>query len=77
MLQRIWVDRAFSVAGARTEDDRRVKIDKPWRWNRLGGPDFRQARVEIGGEWYYGDVELHLREEDWRLHAHADDPNYD
>ena len=77
LLQKIWAERAFSVADACTVDGQPLKIDTVGRWNRQGGPDFKQARVRVGDEWLHGDVELHLREEDWKAHGHAKDPAYD
>ena len=76
LLQKIWAEQAFCVADACTVDGRSVKIDAVGRWNRQGGPDFKQARIRVGDEWLHGDVELHLREEDWKAHRHAADPAY-
>jgi len=77
LLQRIWAEQTFDVSGLRTVDGRPVKIEGKGRWNRLGGPDFAEARIKIGDEWLSGAVEVHLREEDWRAHGHAGDGNYD
>ncbi|WP_221029165.1 DUF2851 family protein [Actomonas aquatica] len=76
LLQRIWAERAFCVSDGRTANGEAVRIDTVGRWNRQGGPDFKGARVCVGGQWLHGDVELHLREEDWRHHRHAADPAY-
>jgi Protein of unknown function (DUF2851) len=77
LLQQIWLRCDFDQARACTTDGRRVRILHPGRWNRLGGPDFKQARLEIGGVAVCGDVELHLRAADWAAHGHASDPAYD
>src|SRR5690606_21486298 len=76
LLQRIWAERAFCIRDANTADGRRVRVERAGRWNRLGGPDFLQARVCLGDEWREGDIEVHLREEDWAAHRHARDANY-
>lgn len=76
LLQRIWGERMFDLAAARTMDGRAVVVDFAGRWNRQGGPDFRDARLRIGDAWVHGDVEIHLREEDWLAHGHRTDPNY-
>ena len=77
LLQRIWMERAFQHELARSVDGRRVRILHPGKWNLLGGPDFRVARLHIGdGPEIVGDVELHLRAQDWEAHAHARDPAY-
>jgi hypothetical protein len=76
LLQRIWAEQTFDLNGLRTEEGEVVKVDGKGRWNRLGGPDFQEARVKIGEVWVRGDVEVHLREEDWTAHGHRSDPNY-
>jgi hypothetical protein len=77
LLQKIWLRGEFDVAHAVTEDSRSVRILNPGRWNLLGGSDFRQARLQLGGQEMTGDVELHLHAGDWAAHAHATDGAYD
>lgn len=77
LLQKIWLRGDFDREAACTVDGRRVVIRHPGRWNLLGGPDFRDARISVGDEpAQEGDVELHLRAADWVAHAHASDPAY-
>jgi Protein of unknown function (DUF2851) len=77
LLQKIWLRGEFDATQARIEDGRSVRIFSPGRWNLLGGPDFRQARLQLGGQEITGDVELHLHAGDWAAHAHAADDAYD
>lgn len=77
LLQKIWLRGEFDAAHAMTEDGRSLRIASPGRWNLLGGPDFRQARLQLGGQELTGDVELHLHSGDWAAHAHASDRAYD
>ncbi len=77
LLQQIWLRGDFDTRGAVTADGRRVEILHPGRWNLLGGPDFKDARLRIQNVVTTGDVELHLRAADWRAHGHAGDPAYD
>lgn len=76
LLQRIWAEQSFDRHDLRTATGESLKIVRPGRWNRQGGPDFKQAEVEIAGRSVHGDVELHLREQDWRAHQHAADSAY-
>jgi hypothetical protein len=78
LLQKIWLRGDFDRARAVTTDGRRVRVLHPGKWNLLGGPDFRDARLTIGesGE-INGDVEVHLRTQDWDAHGHARDRAYD
>jgi hypothetical protein len=77
LLQKIWLRGEFDMAHARVEDGPPLRIVHPGRWNLLGGPDFRQARLRLGDREMTGDVELHLHAGDWAAHAHASDPAYD
>ncbi|MFA6286295.1 MAG: DUF2851 family protein [Opitutaceae bacterium] len=77
LLQKIWDRRDFSERDARTLDGRTVVISHSGRWNRLSGPDFKNARMRLDGQEITGDVEVHLREADWTAHRHAHDPAYD
>ncbi len=77
LLQKIWLHREFDVTKARTECGATVEVIHPGSWNQLGGPDFKRARLRLNGAPLTGDIELHLRAEDWRHHGHARDPAYD
>jgi hypothetical protein len=77
LLQKIWLRGEFDRAGVRTMDGRAVAILHPGKWNRLGGPDFRGARLRLDDQTVVGDVELHLYAGDWAAHGHARDAAYD
>jgi hypothetical protein len=76
LLQQIWLRGDFDSKRAVTTDGRGVQIIHPGRWNLLGGPDFKDARVSIGGVAVTGDIEVHLRAADWVAHRHSSDPAY-
>lgn len=77
VLQRIWATGEFARERLTTSDGEPVAVGHAGRWNLLGGPDFLGARVRIGGGGEQtGDVELHLRAEDWAAHRHAEDAAY-
>jgi hypothetical protein len=78
LLQKIWLRGDFDVTLATTTDGRRVHVGHRGKWNLLGGPDFRGARIRLGdGPELTGDIELHLRAADWVAHRHASDRAYD
>jgi hypothetical protein len=61
----------------RTSGGRRVRVLYPGRAGTAAGPDFRNALLEIEGTGLVqGDVEIHLRQQDWEAHGHHNDPNY-
>ncbi|MFI5356844.1 MAG: DUF2851 family protein [Opitutales bacterium] len=77
LLQKIWADGAFDRTQLCAADGRRVRVRHPGSWNRLAGPDFKDARLQLGdAAECVGDVELHLHAEDWAAHGHAADPAY-
>jgi len=77
LLQKIWLRAEFDTAHAAAEDGRLLRVLHPGRWNLLGGPDFRGARLLLGDHEVAGDVELHLHAGDWGAHAHAADRAYE
>ena len=77
MLQRIWLQGAFDALGLRDSAGRLIEIESPGRWNRLEGPDFKEATLIIDGERRVGDVEIHFSQGEWRVHGHDVDPRYD
>ena len=76
LLQRLWAEQTFQVERLQSHSGETVKVSYPGRWNRLAGPDFRDARVTIDGVSKRGDIEVHLRETDWHAHGHSDNPAY-
>ena len=76
LLQKIWGQGLFQQDDLRTCDGRELEILHPGEWNRLGGPDFRRARILLDGKPVSGDVEVHFRQADWRRHGHERDPAY-
>ena len=76
-LARLWQKRAARQREFRTSAGQRVRVLYAGRPGTAAGPDFRDALVEVEGlGLVQGDVELHLRQQDWYAHGHADDPNY-
>ncbi|GET44808.1 DUF2851 family protein [Capnocytophaga felis] len=44
--------------------------------NRLSGPDFFNARLQIGEQLWAGNVEIHLKSSYWYAHRHEQDKTY-
>lgn len=78
LLQRIWAQGDYDREQLQTVEGAPVRVVDPGKWNRLGGPDFKDARVQVGdASPRVMDVELHLRAEDWTAHGHVRDRAYD
>ena len=76
-LARLWQRRAARNQALRTDSGRRVRVLYPGRPGVTAGPDFRNALLAVEGQgMVQGDVEVHLRQRDWRAHGHHRDPNY-
>ena len=77
LLSRLWKQRAERQESFRTAAGSRIRVIYSGREGTAAGPDFRDAILEIEGQGLVrGDVELHVRQKDWRSHGHSSDPNY-
>ena len=76
LLHFVWKHRKLPGANLRTTSGDLLQIIRPGKQNRYSGPDFFDARLEIGGQYWAGNVEIHVRASDWYLHAHEGDANY-
>ncbi len=54
-----------------------VHVVKAGMHNHLSGPDFFNAQIELNGQLWAGNVEIHIKSSDWYAHHHQDDTNYD
>jgi len=77
LVHAIWYEQRFVPGTLFTTDGRPVRVIFPGWWNVEAGPDFRNATVQIADEpERSGDVEIHLRADDWFRHRHERDPLY-
>ncbi|MBU2644276.1 DUF2851 family protein [bacterium] len=75
-LHYIWRERKLEGIRLKTEDGKKLTVIFPGWYNRGWGPDFTEARVQIGGEEFFGDVEIHIAESSWMGHQHNLDSAY-
>jgi hypothetical protein len=77
LIQCIWYDQRLKLDSLTTTDGRHVRVVFQGWWNLEAGPDFRHATVQIDDEpEHTGNVEVHLRAEDWNHHGHERDPHF-
>lgn len=77
LLARLWQRRAARQEWFRTHGGARVRVLYPGRPGLSAGPDFRDAILEMEGVGRVrGDVEIHVRQQDWDAHGHTEDPRY-
>ncbi len=75
-VQDIWRQCSFDTTSLRCVTGQTVRVRDPGRQNRDSGPDFVNARLKVGSIEWVGDVEIHVRTEDWFRHGHHRDPHY-
>ncbi|MGC6425174.1 MAG: DUF2851 family protein [Lentimonas sp.] len=76
VVQKIWLRQDFDVSNLQTTCGKRVQVKNPGRWNLLGGPDFKEARLIVDGQNIIGDVEVHFKPSDWYAHEHEKNPKF-
>ena len=77
LMQYIWQHRLWRADDMVTNDGRHVRVLDPGLLNTDAGPDFFNAKVEIDGQTWVGNVEMHVRASDWKRHGHDRDSAYD
>ncbi|MBF8248526.1 MAG: hypothetical protein HW374_1326 [Bacteroidetes bacterium] len=75
-LRHLWSRQYLQQSLLRTVDGRTVEVLNVGKMNHESGPDFLEAKVNIGGTVYVGDVEIHRTQQDWLRHHHEHDPRY-
>ena len=76
LLHYIWKFRKLRTRGLTTSNKEALTVLDYGTHNHLSGPDFFNARVEIAGQQWAGNVEMHVRASDWYLHNHQQDKKY-
>lgn len=76
LIQYIWRFQFFDLSQLQTTQGLSVSILQPGILNSDQGPDFSNARVQIGDTTWAGHIEIHIRTSDWKKHQHTGDPHY-
>ncbi|MBT8184264.1 MAG: DUF2851 family protein, partial [Eudoraea sp.] len=76
LLHYIWKFKKLKTKGLSTSNDEVIKIFDYGTHNHYSGPDFLNARIEIAGQQWAGNVEMHIKASDWYLHNHQHDQRY-
>ena len=77
MLQYIWKHRLFDESDFVTTAGMPVFVIDTGISNTDAGPDFFNAKIQIGDTVWVGNVEIHERSSDWLHHRHQYDKLYD
>lgn len=76
LLHYVWKHRLFPLAPLHTTRGETIDVLDPGLHNHDAGPDFFNAKLNINGTVWAGNVELHLRASDWFRHGHNADKAY-
>lgn len=72
-----WQYLQFDKNNLKTTNEQPLTVIKTGFRNSNSGPDFENARVNIGGIEWAGKVEMHIKSSDWNRHQHQHDKAYD
>lgn len=75
-LHYIWLYQLFDHSRLMSVQGERIQILSPGIHNKDSGPDFSHARIQIDGNTWVGNVEIHVKTGDWLVHQHQFDPAY-
>jgi hypothetical protein len=77
LLQAVWQHQRLRREQLMTADARAVRVLHPGFASAEGGPDFRDAVIQIGNDTpRSGDVEVDLRASGWHAHGHDRNPSF-
>ncbi len=76
LLHFIWKYQKLRLVDLVTSKNQSIQISDVGTHNHLSGPDFFNAKIEIDGQLWAGNVEVHLKSSDWYVHGHEKDANY-
>ena len=76
-MQYVWKHRLWRSEDMVTNTGKKVRVVDPGLLNTDAGPDFFNAKIEIDGHMWVGNVEMHYRATDWKRHHHNSDKAYD
>ena len=74
-LYYLWENRLIDKALQTTEGEAVDIVETGYR-NTDSGPDFLEARIQIGDKLWAGHVEIHVKTSDWNRHGHQTDKAY-
>lgn len=75
-LHYLWQLQRFDKAGLQTTVEEKIVVLKTGILNTDSGPDFTNARLQINEIEWVGNVEIHIKSSDWRVHKHQENGAY-
>lgn len=75
-LHYLWQFQQFNKSNLQTTAGEKMSVLKTGILNTNAGPDFSHARLQINDIEWVGNVEIHIKSSDWKLHKHQNDEAY-
>ncbi|WP_417289967.1 DUF2851 family protein [Corallibacter sp.] len=75
-LHYLWKYKKLDLSRLTTTAGETIVVKNVGQHNLLAGPDFFNAQIEIAGQHWAGNVEIHTASSDWFLHNHEQDKAY-
>ena len=75
LLDYCWKHRFFGEL--MTSDDKTIDVIDPGLFNRNKGPEFFNAKIEIGGTLLVGNIEILEKSSEWNLNGYNQNKSYD
>ncbi|MDQ3072530.1 MAG: DUF2851 family protein [Bacteroidota bacterium] len=76
LLHFVWKLKYFNHESLKTSNGEPVTIIYPGEYNTNAGPDFLNARINIGSTTWAGNIEIHRKASEWTQHGHQNDEAY-
>ena len=75
-LHYVWRYKQFDFQYLKTTSGENIEVFQFGMYNTDGGPDFKNARIQIDETIWAGNVEIHIKASDWLKHEHSKNPAY-
>ena len=76
-LHYLWRTKRFHLENLLTTEAVPLQIIDFGQHNHHAGPDFLEAKIQIGETIWAGNVEIHVKASEWLAHQHQKDKAYD
>lgn len=76
-LHYVWKFQKLDGSDFSTTNGEKIHIKYQGTHNLNSGPDFFNAQIELDGQLWAGNLEIHINSSDWYAHGHESDSAYD
>ncbi len=76
-LHYLWRTKRFNLDNLVSTEGAPLQITHFGKHNHHAGPDFLEAKVQVGETLWAGNVEIHINASEWIAHKHQEDSTYD